>query len=270
MSSSPINPPIVELGPWLDTPAGRYLAAWEMSQYDNAVGDVFGYHALQIGLPEMDCLRANRMPFKGFVGETPAPANLHFRWSAVAVADSEELPFESQSVDLVVLPHALEMSPDPHQVLREAERVLIPEGRLVITGFNPWSLWGLRQKVQGHPSFLPDHEQILPLTRLKDWLTLLSFELDRGRFGCYRPLCKTNKWLDRYAFMEKAGDRWWPVCGAAYAVSAVKRVSGMRLIAPAWKQRKSARRAGMVATPKLGDVQAVQPNLHNMHVKDSE
>ncbi len=210
---------------------------------------MFGYHAVQIGLPEMDCLRANRMPFKGFVGETPPPADLHDRWSAVTVAEFEALPFESQSIDLIVLAHALEMSPDPHQVLREAERVLIPEGRLVITGFNPWSLWGARRAMRGLPPCLPELEQILPLLRLKDWLTLLSFEVDRGRFGCYAPLVRTERWLNRYGFMEKAGDRWWPVCGAAYSVSAVKRVAGMRLIAPAWKQRKLARRAAVVPRP---------------------
>src|SRR5690606_11224800 len=122
----------------------------------------------------------------------------------------EALPFDTQSLDLLVLPHTLECSSDPHQVLREAERVLIPEGRLVITGFNPWSLWGAgRMLGRGRP-FLPAGVQPLSPVRLKDWLKLLSFEVESGRFGVYAPPCRTDKWLRRYAFMERAGERWWP------------------------------------------------------------
>jgi hypothetical protein len=83
------------------------------------------------------------------------------------------------------------------------------------------------------------------LPRLKDWLKLLSFEIELGHFGCYVPPLRSQKWLDRFAFAEAAGNRWWPVCGAVYVVSAVKRVAGMRLITPRWKSaaplRKGAR-----------------------------
>ena len=95
---------------------------------------------------------------------------------------------------------------DPHQVLREAERVLIAEGQLIITGFNPASLWGVRQalgRIVDAP-FLPKAGQFLPLPRLKDWLKLLGFEVNRGRFGCYRPALRSQKWLERFSFMESA------------------------------------------------------------------
>ena len=79
-------------------------------------------------------------------------------------------------------------------------------------------------------------------------------EADRGRFGCYAPPCLTQKWLRRWSFMEAAGDRWWPVCGAVYVVSAVRRVAGMRLITPAWKkqEKRRARRQAAVAGSHLG------------------
>jgi|SRR5690606_18477725 len=79
------------------------------------------------------------------------------------------------------------------------------------------------------------------VSRLKDWFKLLQLEIDRGRFGCYAPLCQTEQWLERWSFMEHAGDRWWPVCGAVYAVSAIKRVVGMRLMEPAWKRKRKRR-----------------------------
>jgi SAM-dependent methyltransferase len=166
--------------------------------------------------------------------------------------DFLDLPFEAQSLDLLVLPHTLEFTRDPHRLLREAERVLMPEGQLIITGFNSLSLWGVRQsigKMTGRP-FVPENHELIAFTRLKDWIKLLGFELDRGRFGCYRPPFLTDPWLARYHFMESAGDRWWPIFGATYMITAIKRVQGMRLIGPKWAL-KTARAAGLapVATP---------------------
>ena len=152
-------------------------------------------------------------------------------------------------MDLVVLPHQLEFSPAPHQILREADRVLRPEGRLVVVGMNPLSLWGLRQSLSRRPfaPFLPPTGQLIGIPRLRDWMKLLSFEIDSGHYGCYAPPCRTQKWLDRMHFLEDAGDRWWPICGAVYMVSAVKRVRGMRLIGPAWKRRPAPKAAPAVA-----------------------
>ncbi|VCU71647.1 hypothetical protein PIGHUM_03733 [Pigmentiphaga humi] len=244
------NAPIVELAEWLETAPGRYALEWEQARLDDAVSDVFGFHAMQAGLPQLDALRANRMPFKGYVGPARPAVPLRSRWNAFVQAELDALPFETQSLDLLVLPHTLEYSADPHRVLREAERVLIPEGRLVITGFNPWSLWG-RLPGQSRP-FLPGSVQPLSPVRLKDWLKLLSFEVDQGRFGAYVPACRTEKWLRRYAFMERAGARWWPVCGGLYVVAAIKRTATLRLIGPSWKKAKAPPRAAVVAAPRTG------------------
>ena len=240
---------IIALSEWLETAPGRYVLAWEQLQFDALVADIFGYNAVQIGLLELPALRANRMPFVFAAGEYPLAmtsqenfASSDARVVAKVLTRVEELPFAAQSIDLLILPHALEFADDPHRVLREVERVLIPEGQVVITGFNPASLWGLRQ-VAGRSfgaSFLPRAGQFLALPRLKDWLKLLGFEVHRGRFGCYRPPFRSEPWLQRLGFMEFAGDRWWPFCGAVYMVSAIKRVTGMRLIGPAWKDRKIA------------------------------
>jgi SAM-dependent methyltransferase len=239
------NAAIVELTQWFQTPAGEYVREWELARLDATVDDLFGFHAVQAGPAIFDALRANRIRFKAWVGPVlPAPGMLPDGF-AVVHADVEALPFASQSVDLLVLPHALEYAADPHRVLREAERVLRPEGRLVITGFNPWSLWGARHRL-GRGGWLPASGRFLSISRLKDWLKLLSFELDRGQFGCYAPPLATTTWLQRYRFLEKAGDRWWAVGGAIYMVSAVKRVHGMRLVGPAWK-KKRRRAAATVA-----------------------
>lgn len=243
---------IVSLSAWLNTDPGQYARNWEQTRFDSMVDNVFGYRALQIGLPELDLLRANRMPFKAFVGPELPAAEQTYDWAGIVRAEPEFLPFDRESMDLVVLPHILETSSNPHQVLREVDRILMPEGRVVISGFNPWSLWGLRQRTPFLKPWLPPEvNQQVSLSRLKDWFKLLSFEIEFGHFGCYVPSFRTKKWLDRTAFFESAGDRWWPACGGIYVVSAVKRVHGMTLLKPNWKKnravKQSARRAAGVA-----------------------
>ena len=179
------------------------------------MADLFGFHALQLGLPELDALRANRMPHRWLAVESvhdaearrtagrrrdePSPTQS----PSVAVpppslhCDFDALPFDAASLDLVVLPHALELARDPHLTLREVERVLVPEGRVVIVGFNPASLWGTAPAArapapaaglaQPGELFLPRAGEFIGYRRLRDWLRLLSFEVEAGRFGCYLP-----------------------------------------------------------------------------------
>jgi len=226
---------------WFETPPGRYLLAWERAEFSRAVSDIFGYHALQLGLPELDTLQANRMPHKWLaLREPPAADSLQPKPSLIT--DFAALPFEANSLDLVVLPHSLELNTDPHATLREVERVLVPDGKVVICCLNPASLWGLRQR-RAHlyqrlgfgELYLPDAGDFIGYWRLRDWLRLLSFEVESGNFGCYRPAMKSEKWLDRYDWMDVAGERWWPIFGAIYFIVAVKRVRGIKLIGPAWK-----------------------------------
>jgi Methyltransferase domain len=244
---------IIELGQWLLTPPGRYLLDWEQDHLDRAVVDAFGYHALQLGLPELDGLRANRMPHRWVASdsllipeaiELPPPSDERISTQSpelrVAIhCDPDALPFPNHSIDLVVLPHTLELARDPHVTLAEVERVLVPEGRVIIVGFNPSSLWGLRQRIGrggqrigigGSGLYLPRAGEFLGYRRVRDWLRLLSFEVEAGRFGCYRPPCETQRWLERMAWMDRVGERWWPVLGAVYFLQAVKRVRGMRLV----------------------------------------
>ena len=194
---------------WLQSPPGRTLLAWEQAEIDRAVSDLFGFHALQLGLAELEALRANRMPHRWVAGDSlrqPRPLPLPPLDAALAslltmpagqslLCDFDALPFPSQSLDLVVLPHTLELTRDPHDTLREVERVLMPEGRVVIVGFNPASLWGLRQSAGrlrqrlggAGPLFLPSAGEFIGFGRVRDWLRLLGFEVERGRFGLWRP-----------------------------------------------------------------------------------
>jgi SAM-dependent methyltransferase len=198
----------------------------EQRYFDYAVSDVFGFNAVQLGLPQIDFLRNSRIPLRVSCDVEP---------SAAVRADAMFLPFESQSLDLLLLPHVLEFSANPHQVLREAERVLRPEGRLVMAGFNPRSLWGVARKVHGGERGYPWNGNFLNISRVKDWMVLLGLDVAAGSMCCYRPPINREKWLRRLRFMEPAGDRWWAMGGGVYFLHAVKRVQGMNVILPQWK-----------------------------------
>jgi SAM-dependent methyltransferase len=216
------------------------VLGWELAQFDSAVEDVFGFRAVQVGLPEVDFLRQNRIPYRFSLALEPG---------AALAADPLQLPLASQSVDLIALPHVLESHESPHEVLREAERVLMPEGQVVISGFNTASLWRLKQMFASREAGAPWDAKFIGLLRLRDWLRILGFELNGGSFGCYAPPFDQQVWLDRFAFMEKAGARWWPIAGGMYVIRAVKRVHSVRLVTPAWRQERARRRA-LAAIPQ--------------------
>lgn len=245
---------IIDLGSWLEQPAGVYIRVWEQTQFDRLTADIFGFNALQIGLPQIDALAANRMPHKWLSDNRDNSAAAAASNSIARVLhDFDELPFATHSIDLIVLPHVLEFAEEPHQILREVERVLIPEGRLIISGFNRTSLWGARQamaRVHGR-HFLPREGEFISVPRLKDWLKLLNMEVSQGDFGCYAPPLATEKWLRRFSFMEGAGQNWWPYFGAVYMLQAIKRVKGMHLIGPAWKRKRFARGQAVPLTNKV-------------------
>jgi SAM-dependent methyltransferase len=227
----------------LGQPVASRLLAWEQSQADQLLADVFGYHAVQLGWPELKALRQNRMPHRW-------QACAEFEWSSTVPPagfspdvwlDSRSWPWQADSLDLVVLPHALERSADPHACLREVERVLIPEGQVLITGLNPMSAWGWRQTRGGQRRILSNPAQpLIGYRRMRDWLRLLGFEVQVSRFGGWTPAFGTEAWMQRWRWMETAGERWWPIFGGVYLLLATKRVPAGRLLpSRAWRTVRS-------------------------------
>ena len=205
--------------------------SWERTCVDAAVIDAFGYYAFQMGMTRQPYLAANRMPYRRVAaladGQGLAPADAQ---GAHLVLDPHFLPFQSNHLDLLVYPHALERCAHPQQAIREAERVLVPDGRLVISGLNPYGLKALSQGVVrgfrhrsgpvAQASGLVGARPIA-LWRLKEWLHLLGFEIESVHIGS-KP--QAALW----------GDAWW---GKGYVVVAVKKVPGMRLLAAPWQKR---------------------------------
>lgn len=212
---------------WLATALGDYLKTQEQVLFDTATANIFGFNAVQLGMTDVDFLRGCRMPFMLKAGAKQGAVN----------CQSTQLPFQTASIDLLLLPHVLEFSEDPHQTLRDAERVLVPEGHIIISGFNPLSAWGIKRltaKSKGYPW----QGTFFSLLRIKDWLALLDFEIVSVKMDCYALPFKNPTWLKRCNFMDKTGRGWWPMMGAIYLIVAKKRVLGMRVIRPEWKQNR--------------------------------
>jgi SAM-dependent methyltransferase len=223
----------------LGQPVASRLLAWEQQQADELLADVFGYHAVQLGWPDLQALRSNRMPHRWLAQAefepcftTPGPMPVVL---PDVCLDSRAWPWPADSLDLVVLPHALERSADPHACLREVERVLIPEGQVLITGLNPWSWWGWQQAhgqrgKRGRVQMDNSSPALIGYRRLRDWLRLLGFEVQVSRFGGWTPALGSERWMQRFGWMDAMGERWWPILGGVYLLMATKRVPGGRLI----------------------------------------
>lgn len=246
------------LSEWFATEQGGYVLEREQAYFDRTVNDIFGYNALQLNLPEHDFLRNSRIPLR-FTGAD--------RSGAAVRMCPDELPVACGSLDLVLLPHILEFSEQPHAILREVERVLMPEGSLIISGFNPHSLWGGHRMLAKGSGF-PWCGHFIALSRIRDWLALLGFEVAGVRFSAYAPPFQQKKWLGRIDFMEAAGDRWWAVSGGIYFLHAIKRVPGMRLLKPSWNE-------GLVkkllpVAPKLNNTQHNGGSTNMPQVKNQD
>ncbi len=255
--------PVQGFDDWLASPQGQYILHWERDKYDRLLADIFGFNALQIGMTQHDFLRANRMPLHLRCDE-PSGVGVGAKktgmeaYSVDILANPHDLPFENASMDLVVLPHLLEFHSSPHAILREIERILVPEGSLVITGFNPFSLWGMRRWFTRSAIATPPWRgQYLSVLRLKDWFALLNLEPQSGSFGCYAPPFSQENRLHRWRFMELAGDRWWPYGGGVYIIQAIKRVHGPRWVGPGWRERMAQAKTLALAQGKI------QPQPHS-------
>ncbi len=192
--------------------------AWEQRVLNAFAERVFGFYALCFDLPQLDALAQSTIHHAVRVSVNGARPNLS---GAAAQFDMHDWPFQNDSLDYIVLPHVLEFSSDPHAVLREAARCLRPGASMALTAFNPHSVLGWQA---GHTE-LGSREHWVSRRRLIDWMSLLDLHTDRGAFGQWRPIHGSAHTFDRLAWLDDAGERWWPHLANVFALRVVKRVS---------------------------------------------
>jgi SAM-dependent methyltransferase len=213
--------PAPDLGAWLAGPLGRMLLDEERACVAASLECAFGLHCLQIGAwGEADTFLALARTRRAALvaGEAAKGVGL--------IAEPAALALQSDSVDVMLLPHTLEFAPDPHEVLREAARVLTGEGELVVLGFDPLGSWSLRHAFTqgGCP---PGLRRMISAPRLTEWLKLVGFEVGGATRYLYAPpLASLSTGKARDVF-ERLGRRAWPLFSGAYLLHARKRVHSM-------------------------------------------
>ena len=223
-----------QLREWFDSPLGRTLQSQEAQHLRAVLPNLYGTVAAQLGqIGQLDLMDACIAPTRILLDHHAGPDG------CVVRGLPEALPLDTRSADVLILPHTLDFCQDPHQVLREVSRVLRPEGHVVILGFNPMSLWGFRRLVARRPRVAPWCGKFFRLSRIKDWLALLDFETTHGTMLYYRPPLRNESFMHRLYFLDKMGDRWWPMMAGVYLVVAKKRVVGVTPLPLSWKTKRA-------------------------------
>lgn len=215
---------------WFSRGRGNGLLELEKAWISEALGDSFGYYLLQLSVSRELCLFESARVQHKFVCHP-----MRCDKDRSLLSDFDQLPFASDSLDVVILHHCHEFVGNPQQVLREVERVMVNNGQLVLVGFNPWSLLGVMGRFS---RLLPQsmwHNQWLSHRRLLDWLALLGFQVKCQQFGYHRP--PTNGAKGRAFVSDNARLnqclKQLP-CGGFYLISAVKQPPAMTPVTPRW------------------------------------
>ena len=207
---------------WISGQLGHRVQVEERRLARKELRRLFGKTVVQIGGSSRFPLIADSLApvrFHVMTG-TDMPAHTH---CPTLQAELELLPLASESIDIVVLQHTLELSEEPHQLLREVERILKPGGRLLIFGFNPQSTWGVRRLLSTRlDSIVPWQFKYLSVWLAEDWCRLLGLEPELTRYAVYSlPFAKR---LLRRVFKgaeHRMARREWPI-GAVYCLRAKK------------------------------------------------
>ncbi len=226
-----------QLQAWYQTRLGITLAEQEQALLSATLTNLFGYQLLQVGRLTGDDWLSNSRVSQCNVMDFPAKDQLMKTASFQGLP--EFLPIQTACMDVIVLPHVLEFSQQPHAVLREVERVLIPEGHVAMLLFNPFSLWTPWRLSLGWRRKVPWCGRFMSTTRMKDWLALLGFEIVSIQNYFYRPPLQQTAIMQRLSLLDRAGGRLWPIFGAAKLVVAKKRLVTLTPIGPRWSRRKA-------------------------------
>ena len=227
-----------KLSIWFMSPLGKIVFSSEKEQLENILPGLFGYHILQFGYAaELDFLNSSRISNKIVLFLEDSEINKKINMPIRTIA--EDLPITMDSIDVVLLPHILEYSKDAHKLLREIDRVLTPEGYAVIIGINPFSLWGLWHMIFCWWNKMPWSGHLISVSRMKDWLSLLDFEIEKVKYFFFSPPLSNVKLLKKFLPLERLGKYCYPIFGGLYIVVAKKRVAPLTPIRMKWQQKQN-------------------------------
>lgn len=218
---------------WLSQSFGSAVRSVEQKYLYELLANYFGKHGLLIGVPQQAEL------IKTSVTACHSLLSPLFDRNAslnTIEGDFFELPILSGSVDLVLLPHSLECTENPRQLLAESCRIVKPEGHIVIVGFNPMSWWGVR-KFFTKKNHMPWSMNFLQMTKVKKWLNLADFELIKQETILFSPPIHSKKLLHKFKLFEWLGRKIFKPFGGVYILVAKAKVVPLTPIRMSWQQR---------------------------------
>jgi len=219
---------------WYKTPVGEFALQKLDEKISENFSEIFGYFAFESGalLNTHQFLRSSRVDTCFSLGRDVE----NIEKTAVK-ADVEALPLDFDSIDLVLMNHVLECSNDPHQVLREVDRVLVADGHCIIVGFNPLSFWQNRRSFcdSAGSTMVP---RLYGVSRMRDWISLLGWKINKISYLSFRARFMKGRLFTKLEKMEKWGSLYWPVFGNIYIIHAQKQVMGGILRKPEWDAAK--------------------------------
>jgi SAM-dependent methyltransferase len=228
---------------WWQTPLGQAFIHAETIEVSKIFPTLFGYHLLLLGESSFIPTLANSpITHKVWIHVDRDQAQN----CSELIARHDKLPIIADSVDVIYLAHRLAFVNNPHEALREAFRILIPEGHLIISNFNPWSLWGLWRWITRRIKRSPWDGQFISITRLKDWLALLGFEVIQVDPFFFRPPIAHLGLLRHLEWLEKMGRWCYPYWGGGYVLLAKKRIITLTPIRPVFNKQEKVVVTGVV------------------------
>ncbi len=225
------------LDQWFHSDLGGLVLEQERERLAELATGLFGYYLLEVSLLCRHPDYLAECPIRRRFRITPCAEG-----AGQVVARPEQLPVATDYIDAVILPHTLDFAADPRQVLREVDRVLIPEGKVVIVGFNPWSLWGLWRAMPGAGRRLPWRGHFLSFSQVEDWLSVLGFDVEQVETLLFRPPWKRPFLMRSVRGMERLGARFWPWLAGVYILVATKRVSTLTPVRLRWRLQRRLRK----------------------------
>ena len=228
---------------WFGSNLGQEILTQQLALAQPVVEQLFGYHLLQAGVaPAVDFAACSRINHRFRLGVSAAQ-------KGAATVDFEQLPLPSESIDVVILHHLLDFSAHPHQVLREAARVMIPGGHMVLIGFNPFSLLGLSRLLFSSAAHQCGNQ--LRAARVADWMNLLDLQANNVERGFFRLPLQQRELLAKTTWMERVGARWCLPWGGFYIIVARKEVARMRTIKLNWRGEKKPALGAVPTSPRV-------------------
>lgn len=216
-----------QLNAWWSSTLGQLVIQVETEKLIKVFPQLFGYHILLLGIvSQFKMIEYSVIPYQSVVN----PFHKDNGFAKTITGKWDVLPFANNSVDLIVLPHTLDFSEDSRAVLQEACRVLIPEGRLLVFGFNPFSLWRFKSFLSEGRETKPMNCELKSLGSIKRDLRSQNFQIIDQDYFLFQPPMKNIRMMEKLGFLNKISRFGLKGLSGVYFIEAQKKVQGMKAV----------------------------------------